>query len=106
MDWKEWLDKHNFQEALRVAVDNLKQTGNYEPFADLATENEAVVLVTIDKWDNIHFRAIHPVITRIQSEVKEEPAQTTELAPTIIEKTEEPPLPIPKRRMTRRRPTV
>jgi len=80
---KEKLLKRNFQESMRVAVDNLNATQNYEPFGALATENTVLVLVTMDDRNNIEFH-------KAESQTQLAPTTITVEPPTLTEAPLEP----------------
>lgn len=52
---KKWLLQHNFQEAFRVAVADLVNNENYEPFLGLAAKDMITVGMRRDAINNIHF---------------------------------------------------
>ncbi len=73
MEFKEWVYEHNLQEALRVAVDNLNQTHDYEPFEHLMVDGTATVLVKIDDKNNVSFNKIETSPTLTEASTLEEP---------------------------------
>jgi len=54
-EMKEWLLSHNFLEAMRVAVHELRNS-DLAPFYDLTTEGKATVTITMDAANNIYFQ--------------------------------------------------
>jgi len=79
---KEALLKHNFHEALRVAVADLLNNENYEPFTGLALEGNATVGIRMDSQNNIHFYSVQ----QPEPETPEEYEPEIEAEKQIIEK--------------------